>query len=94
MTGLLARSKAGHDKGRLYLVVREEEGLLWLSDGTIRGLLNPKKKKRKHVQPARRAFTEEEIAQFFRNPAWADNVIRERISQEEAGKNKPPGAVK
>ena len=90
MTGLLARSRAGHDKGRLYLVIGEADGLLLLSDGVTRGLLNPKKKKRKHLQPAGRAFSEEETEEFFRNPSWADNVIRERISREDRAQKSGP----
>lgn len=51
MTGMFAISKAGHDKGRMYLVVKEEGDYLYLADGKIRTIENPKKKKKKHVQP-------------------------------------------
>ena len=79
MKGRLAFSKAGHDKGKLYLIVREEGERVWLADGRTRGVLAPKEKNRKHIQPAGREFTEEEIALFFENPAWADNRIREAV---------------
>ncbi len=46
----LARSKAGHDKGRHFVVVREEEEYLYLADGISRTVGAPKKKNRKHVQ--------------------------------------------
>ncbi len=46
----LARSKAGHDKGKYYVVVREEQDEVWLADGTSRTMENPKRKNRKHIQ--------------------------------------------
>lgn len=50
MTGLLAYSLAGHDKGKVYLIVKEEKDYLWLSDGISKPLENPKKKNKKHIQ--------------------------------------------
>lgn len=50
MIGMFAISKAGHDKGKMYLVVGEDAATVDLSDGRIRMLDNPKKKKKKHVQ--------------------------------------------
>lgn len=49
---LLAKSKCGHDKGRIYLVLAsdEEEGFFALADGKLRTVENPKKKRMKHVQ--------------------------------------------
>ena len=81
MKGRLAFSKAGHDKGRLYLIIRQEGERVWLGDGRTRGVLSPKKKNRKHIQPAGQEFSEEEVASFFENPAWADNRIRETIDR-------------
>ena len=48
--GMLARSKAGHDKGRVYVICEVDETYVYLADGTIRTLSHLKKKKRKHVQ--------------------------------------------
>ena len=48
--GMLARSKAGHDKGHVYVIYEVDETYVYLVDGKIRTLSNPKKKKRKHVQ--------------------------------------------
>ena len=81
MKGRLAFSKAGHDKGRLYLIIRQEGERVWLADGRTRGVLSPKKKNRKHIQPAGQEFSEEEVASFFENPAWADNRIIETIDR-------------
>lgn len=48
--GMFARSLAGHDKGKLYVIVRVEEPYVYLADGKIRPLERPKKKKLMHVQ--------------------------------------------
>ena len=48
--GMLARSKAGHDKGHVYVIYNIEEAHVYLVDGTIRTIAKPKKKKKKHVQ--------------------------------------------
>lgn len=48
--GMLARSKAGHDKGHVYVIYNIEEAYVYLVDGAIRTMAKPKKKKKKHVQ--------------------------------------------
>ena len=50
MVGILAMSKAGHDKGTLYVIIREEGEYVYLADGRIRTADRPKKKNKKHVQ--------------------------------------------
>ena len=50
--GDVVRSAAGHDRGELFLVLREEGDFLWLVDGKGRKLETPKKKRRKHVVSA------------------------------------------
>ena len=49
-TGMLAKSKAGHDKGQLYVIYDVDETYVYLVDGEIRTIDKPKKKKLKHVQ--------------------------------------------
>ena len=48
--GYLAISKAGHDKGKVFVIIAEENEYLWIADGKARTVLHPKKKKKKHVQ--------------------------------------------
>lgn len=48
--GMLVKSKAGHDVGRLYVVIRSEGEYLYLSDGHFRPLSKPKRKNQKHIQ--------------------------------------------
>ena len=48
--GMLAKSKAGHDKGKTYIIYEADETYVYLVDGMIRKIDNPKRKKHKHVQ--------------------------------------------
>ena len=48
--GMLAKSKAGHDKGHVYVIYEIDESYVYLVDGKYRPLANPKKKKINHVQ--------------------------------------------
>lgn len=59
--GMLVRSLAGHDKGRLYIIIEEKEKKLTLADGGIRTIQNPKKKKTIHVQLIKRKLDEQEL---------------------------------
>jgi len=48
--GMFARSLAGHDKSKLYLISKIDEEYVYLVDGKIRTTDNPKKKRIKHIQ--------------------------------------------
>lgn len=48
--GCFAKSKAGHDKCEVYIVVDSDNNNIWLSDGKLKPVTRPKKKNRKHVQ--------------------------------------------
>lgn len=48
--GMLAISKAGHDKADWYVVLNIEETYAWLVNGKNRTADHPKKKKLKHLQ--------------------------------------------
>ena len=50
MVGLFATSLAGHDKNKVYIIIREEDEYVYLVDGAIRKKENPKRKKIKHIQ--------------------------------------------
>lgn len=49
-TGMLVKSKAGHDKDHVYVIIDVDETYVYLVDGKIRTMDRPKKKKKKHVQ--------------------------------------------
>lgn len=60
MIGQLVTSKAGHDKGGLYVIVAAEGDYVYLSDGKRKGPENPKRKRLKHIQPVN-AFVDEAL---------------------------------
>lgn len=51
--GMLAWSRAGHDKDTLYVVVKTEGEYVYLSDGRLKPVEHPKKKKIRHIQIVR-----------------------------------------
>lgn len=50
MIGRLAFSKAGHDKGTVYIIVDEDAEYVYVSDGNLKPLECPKKKNKRHIQ--------------------------------------------
>lgn len=57
LTGMYAYSKAGHDKGTLYLIIKEDKESVTLCDGLLKTIEHPKKKNKKHIQPVKEAMT-------------------------------------
>ena len=53
-TGMLARSKAGHDRNKLYIIRKSDAEYVWLADGIFKTVEKPKKKKKKHMQVVHR----------------------------------------
>ena len=49
--GQVVFSKCGRDQGKPFIVVSIEEEYVYLVDGSIRKVDNPKLKKNKHIQP-------------------------------------------
>ena len=62
MTGMFATSRAGHDKGKLYIIIEESEEYVYLTDGRLKPVDRPKKKKKKHIQIIRKV---DETIQFM-----------------------------
>ena len=60
MTGFLASSKAGHDKDKVYIIIKEDTEYVWLADGKLKTVDQPKKKRKKHIQIIR-YFNNEEV---------------------------------
>jgi ribosomal protein L14E/L6E/L27E len=48
--GNIVISKAGHDKGEIFVILKADAEYVYLMDGRYRTFLKPKKKKIKHVQ--------------------------------------------
>lgn len=72
--GQKVRSKAGHDKGTDYAVIRIEGNYVYVADGATRRLENLKKKKLKHVQGSYNVS--EEIAKRVADNTAENYMIR------------------
>lgn len=48
--GKMVKSMAGHDDSKLYVIIKSDKEYVYLSDGDLKKIDNPKKKKKKHVQ--------------------------------------------
>ena len=50
IVGMLATSKAGHDKDSVYVIIREDGEYIYVADGKSRTVERPKRKNKKHIQ--------------------------------------------
>ncbi len=81
MTGLLAYSLAGHDKGKIYLIIKEEKDCCLLADGDVRPLENPKRKNKKHLQIIKRNVSEMNIPHTEQGDITAESATNEIIKR-------------
>ena len=72
--GQKVRSKAGRDSGTDYIVIRTEGNYVYVADGAVRRLDNPKKKKIKHVEGSYNIS--EEIAERLLDGSLENHMIR------------------
>ncbi len=63
--------KAGHDKGQMYFIVKEETEFVYLVNGATRPVEKPKKKNKKHIQPVKRI------------PQEVCNIMEERLPENQ-----------
>lgn len=80
--GMLVRSKSGHDQGKVYVIMDMQAEYLFLVDGKIRKLSNPKKKSKKHVQGVHLIL--DEIVQKKQNNTLIDENIKRAIKLYES----------
>lgn len=68
--GMLAISKAGHDKDEIFYIIEETEEYVFLADGIHRTVDKAKKKKKKHIQVVKKRkeilTTNEEIKRMLK----------------------------
>lgn len=60
--GCVVKSISGRDAERFYLVVKVEDGFLWIADGKIRPLERPKRKNPKHLRKTNLQVQAEDFA--------------------------------
>ena len=75
---LLAKSKAGHDKNHIYVVIGEEGDLVFLANGTTKKCQSPKKKKKIHIQPIRHLPSE--LLQAAQEKEMNDALVAEILN--------------
>ena len=75
--GQLVYSKAGHDKEKIYVIIKRENEYLYLADGEIRKKDNPKKKKIKHIQPTN--YIDEDISKKIAGNNITDEELKRVI---------------
>ena len=81
MIGQFVTSKAGHDKGTLYVVTAEEDDFVYLCDGRLKRLDTPKKKRRIHIQPVNRTVEKELLERLSGGGRVCDEEIKCAIKQ-------------
>lgn len=81
MVGKFATSRAGHDKNKLYVIIGEEEGYVYLCDGRLKTVENPKKKLLKHIQVINRTVDQELLARLENKEKVFDEQIKYAIKQ-------------
>lgn len=81
MVGMLATSKAGHDKTEIYVIIAEDEKYVYLCDGRLKTLEKPKKKSRKHIQIIKTTVNEE-LQQRLRQGMTVYNEEIKRMIKE------------
>jgi uncharacterized protein (UPF0210 family) len=74
---MLAKSKAGHDKNHIYVVLQQTNDVVYLVNGVTKTVGNPKKKKRIHIQPIK--HLPEEILSLVENAEALDDATAVRI---------------
>ncbi len=76
--GCFAKSLAGHDKDKVYVIVRVDQSYIYLADGSNKCIANPKRKKCKHVQQT--GIKNKEIAEKQENGLQlTDEIIKRAI---------------
>lgn len=78
-SGMLVKSKAGRDKGCIYVIVDVKNEYVYLADGGSKPLCRMKKKNKKHLQPILKAGilcpdSDEEIRKVIRNLESSEGV--------------------
>lgn len=80
--GAVVVSLKGHDKGKMYVVIGESEGKLFLCDGKNKKLSNPKVKNIKHLKDVGK-----EINLTSYNPLYDAHILKELKSIEKCVDN-------
>lgn len=84
IAGTFAKSKAGHDAGQIYVIISCDKEYVYLADGKLKLLENPKKKKRKHIQKIN--YIDPELGEKLKqNNLLRNEDIKKAIKNYKAG---------
>ncbi len=81
MIGNIVFSKCGHDKGKIFVVINQDDSYYYLADGRYRLIDRPKKKNFKHVQFTN--YSCSELLPLLLNNSCSDLDIRNSIKKFE-----------
>ncbi|MEE1015344.1 MAG: KOW domain-containing RNA-binding protein [Lachnospiraceae bacterium] len=82
--GMMAISKAGHDKDSWYVVLKVEGNAAFLVNGVNRTIENPKRKKLKHLQPVNEV--PENLQEKLQNSReWTNEEIKRALKLSQTG---------
>lgn len=70
---MLAKSKAGHDKNHIYVIVGEDEDMVLLANGKTKKCESPKRKKKIHIQPIKHLAPE--LLEMVEGKEWDDVLV-------------------
>lgn len=76
--GEFAKSKAGHDKDEIFVIINKEDEYVYLVDGKSRTIEKPKKKKVKHIQVINK-IDEELLIKFETDKILRNEDIKKAI---------------
>lgn len=85
MIGTLVKSKAGHDKGTIYVVVKEDEKNVYVSDGCLKSVDKPKKKNIRHIQPIKKGGSDELVNKLLQQMPVRNEEIKRTIKLYQNG---------
>ena len=86
LIGRFAISKAGHDKGMLYVVIAQESSFVYLCDGKYHTLEKPKKKSLKHISLCKASVSEDMVSKIIKKEKVFDHEIKYVIKMQSKGK--------
>ena len=75
LVGKVVVSVMGHDEGKRFLVIREEDAFVYLSDGKSRTMKSPKKKKKKHVEMCEEHISEQMVEKLQSGAVVYDHEV-------------------
>lgn len=91
--GQIVRSKAGHDKGTVFLVLEIADAKhVWVTNGAQRPLARPKKKRVMHLQPYRDKISG--IETMKQDTSWNDAKVRELLAPYTGNRRRRENVIK